>query len=118
MQTTRPSWTRSDRGWRPTMRTLRRIRRFPSPPPGGADHAKAEPRYRALRLAAVRGIPVTIAAGAHDEFIAGEHPAYLAQTIPWAKLQVLADAGHFAPWQQPQVFNRAILAFLRSAPSP
>jgi pimeloyl-ACP methyl ester carboxylesterase len=74
---------------------------------------KTDPHYQASQLAAVRGVAVTIADGAHDEFITKEHSAYLAHTIPGARLQIFADAGHFAPWQQPASFNRALLEFLR-----
>jgi pimeloyl-ACP methyl ester carboxylesterase len=73
---------------------------------------KTEPRYREAELAAIRGVAVTVADGEHDEFITDEHTAYLARVIP-ARLQILAGAGHFAPWQQTEAFNRALLEFLR-----
>lgn len=81
---------------------------------------KTQPDYSAAQLAAIRGVGVTIAAGTQDEFITPEHPAYLARTIPGARLQTFAGAGHFAPWQQPAAFNRALIAFLaeRTATKP
>lgn len=74
---------------------------------------KTQPQYKVADLAAIRGVAVTIADGAQDEFITAAHPAYLARTIPGAQLEIFPDAGHFAPWQQPAMFNQAILAFLR-----
>lgn len=71
-----------------------------------------QPDYKASDLAAIRGPAVMIAGAAHDEFIAREHQAYLARTIPGATLQMFADASHFAPWQQPDAFNRTVIAFL------
>ncbi|MGH7728869.1 MAG: alpha/beta fold hydrolase [Vulcanimicrobiaceae bacterium] len=78
---------------------------------------KTEPNYRADELAAI-GLPVAIVAGELDEFIAREHSEYLARTIPGAQLIVLPAVSHFAMLQRPAEFNRALLAFLGSAPSP
>lgn len=75
---------------------------------------KTQPRYQAAQLASIRGIPVTIGAGANDEFITKAHPVYLARIIPGAKLDVIPEAGHFAPWQHSLAFNQRILAFLET----
>lgn len=64
------------------------------------------------RLTAIEGLSVTIAAGSDDEFITPEHPEYLAKHISGARLRIIRDAGHFAPWQQPTAFNRLLLEFL------
>ncbi|WP_442678624.1 alpha/beta fold hydrolase [Sphingomonas sp. ASY06-1R] len=72
-----------------------------------------QPQYSAAQLATIRNVPVTIASGAHDEFITEAHAPYLAKVIPGARLEIFPNAGHFAPWQQSQAFNRAILAFLQ-----
>lgn len=79
---------------------------------------RTQPDHRASQLAAIRGVPVTIADGAQDEFITAAHPAYLARAIPAAKLEIFANAGHFAPWQHAATFNRALLAFLGKGGRP
>jgi len=79
---------------------------------------KTQPRYRAQQLASIRDVAVTIADGAHDEFITDVHPGYLAHAIPCAKLEIYPNAGHFAPWQNAATFNRALLAFLGLKDSP
>jgi pimeloyl-ACP methyl ester carboxylesterase len=73
---------------------------------------RSQPDYSASQLASLRGPAVMIAGGAEDEFVTAEHQAYLARVIPGAQLRLLAGSGHFAPWQQPDVFNREVIAFL------
>ena len=48
----------------------------------------------------------------HDEFIKPEHAKYLARSNPGAELILLPGVSHFAPLQRPELFNRAVLAFL------
>jgi pimeloyl-ACP methyl ester carboxylesterase len=55
---------------------------------------------------------VTIAGSADDEFILPAHFRALAKAIPSARLELFPAAGHFIPWQNPAVFNRALLRFL------
>ena len=76
-----------------------------------------QPNYSASQLAALRGPAVMIADGAEDEFVTAEHQAYLARVIPGAQLRLLPGGGHFAPWQQPDAFNRDVIAFL-GGPEP
>jgi pimeloyl-ACP methyl ester carboxylesterase len=73
---------------------------------------KTEPNYSAADLAEI-AVPVTIVHSEHDEFIKREHAEYLASTIPGAELVTLAGVSHFAPLQRPEVFNAAVLEFLR-----
>ncbi|WP_420136892.1 alpha/beta fold hydrolase [Sphingomonas sp.] len=73
----------------------------------------SEPNYKAAQLAAIRDVPITIAEGDHDEFITEAHAHYLARVIPGARLQIFPNGGHFVPWQRPQAFNQAVLAFLQ-----
>jgi pimeloyl-ACP methyl ester carboxylesterase len=73
---------------------------------------RTQPDYSAEELAAIR-VPVAIVQSEHDEFIKEEHAEYLARTIPGAKLIVLEGVSHFAPLQRPDVFNDAVLRFLR-----
>lgn len=71
-----------------------------------------EPNYTAEQLAGIK-VPVTIALGEHDEFILPDHADYLARTIPEAEFVSLPGVSHFAPLQQPDLFNRAVRAFLK-----
>jgi pimeloyl-ACP methyl ester carboxylesterase len=73
---------------------------------------KAQPNYSVRDLAEIR-VPVTIAQSEHDEFIKREHAEYLARSIPGAELVILPGVTHFAPLQRPDLFNDAMLAFLR-----
>jgi pimeloyl-ACP methyl ester carboxylesterase len=72
-----------------------------------------QPNYSASDLASI-AVPVTVAQAEHDEFIKPEHAAYIAGTIPGAKLVTLPRVSHFAPVQRPEVFNSAVLEFLES----
>lgn len=90
-----------------------------SPAPDGFDAMGAalqvmqssQPNYSADDLATI-AVPVTVAVAEHDEFIRPEHGAYLAQTIPHARLMPLPGVSHFAPVQRPALFNQAVLEFL------
>jgi pimeloyl-ACP methyl ester carboxylesterase len=75
---------------------------------------RTQPNYTAADLAAIH-VPVTIVQAEHDEFIKPEHAAYLAATIPGAKLVLLPGVSHFAPVQRPVQFTAAILDFLAPA---
>jgi pimeloyl-ACP methyl ester carboxylesterase len=73
---------------------------------------KKEPNYTTKELAAIKGSKIAIADGDHEEFIPRAHTDYLAATIPGAKLIVLPNVSHFAPWQDPTTFNNSIIRFL------
>lgn len=59
-------------------------------------------------------VPTLVLVGSKDEayFAATD---YMASKIPGARKTVLADAGHAANIDQPEVFNRAVLDFLSQA---
>lgn len=76
----------------------------------------SQPDFDRAQLATIRGPAVMIAAGAQDEFITPEHPTYLAIAVPGARLHIFGGSGHFAPWEQPEAFNRAVMGFLGPAP--
>ena len=59
--------------------------------------------------------PVMMADGDHDEVIVLDQIQEMSQLIPGAKLTVLPDTSHFALWQDPADFNRAVLDFLAPA---
>jgi pimeloyl-ACP methyl ester carboxylesterase len=63
----------------------------------------------------LRGIsaPTLIADGDHDEIIVMDQIVEMSKLIPKAKLQVFADASHFALWQDPEDFNKVLLEFLQ-----
>ncbi|MGF6769945.1 pimeloyl-ACP methyl ester carboxylesterase [Paraburkholderia sp. GAS199] len=78
-----------------------------------SEMMRTQPNYSAEDLARIH-VPVVIAHSEHDEFIKPEHAAYLAHTIPGARLRVLPGVSHFAPLQRPASFNAEILDFLQS----
>jgi pimeloyl-ACP methyl ester carboxylesterase len=92
-----------------------------SPTPGGFDAMSAglqpmqrdQPNYSAADLASIT-VPVTVAQAENDEFIKREHAEYIARTIPDARLATLPSVSHFAPVQRPEVFNAAVLEFLKA----
>jgi pimeloyl-ACP methyl ester carboxylesterase len=69
-----------------------------------------QPNYSAPELAEIN-VPVTIVQSEQEEFIKQEHAEYLAKTIPNAQYVFLNGVSHFAPLQNPKLFNEAMLAF-------
>lgn len=57
-------------------------------------------------------VPVVVADGDHDEIIFLDHIKEMALLIPNAKLVVFENASHFALWQDPESFNKALAEFL------
>ena len=53
-----------------------------------------------------------IADGAYEEAIRPEHTEELAKAIPGARLLILPDVSHFAHWQNPELYNKAVLDFI------
>ncbi len=70
-----------------------------------------EPAYNPEQLRHIT-VPTAIADGEHDEAIRRDHTEQMAQLIPDAKLVILSGVSHFAMWQQPKLFNKAVLDFL------
>ena len=56
--------------------------------------------------------PTLVADGDHDEVIVLDQIEEMAKLIPNAQLAVFKDASHFALWQDPDDFNKTLLAFL------
>jgi len=91
-----------------------------SPTPNGfADFQAAinrmwdtEPNYKAADLARI-ATPTAIVDGDHDEAILRAHTEYLARAIPGAQLILLPGVSHFAMLQDPGLFDRAMLHFLK-----
>ena len=71
----------------------------------------SQPAYTEMQLAGI-AVPFLIAAGVYEEAIDEAHTKRMAELIPGAQLLLIDNASHFAHWQQPEVVNEAILAFL------
>jgi len=65
-------------------------------------------------LADIR-VPALIVIGERDEpFMAGSR--YMANKIPDARLELIAEAGHSSNMDRPEAFNRVLIEFLRALP--
>lgn len=62
--------------------------------------------------------PTLVVSGADDPASAPEHQALIAEAIPGARLEVVADAAHLASVQQPQVVSALILDHLGAWAAP
>lgn len=90
-----------------------------SPTPSGYDAFVAaisemwstQPNFTAAELAHITA-PTTIADGEYDEAIKREHTEALAHAVPGATLLIMPRVSHFAHWQAPDEYNRAVLAFI------
>jgi pimeloyl-ACP methyl ester carboxylesterase len=71
----------------------------------------SQPDFSKEQLGAIKS-PVAISDGEHDEAIKLEHTEEMAKLIPGAKLVILPNVSHFAFWQDPEPFNKAVLDFL------
>ena len=59
-------------------------------------------------------VPTLVVVGANDKpFLPSSE--YMARKIPGAKLVLIPDAGHAANMDQPDMFNKAVIAFLKDA---
>jgi non-heme chloroperoxidase len=74
---------------------------------------RTQPDYSAADLAAIQ-VPVWSVIGERDEFIKRDHAEYIGRSIPGAVFHLLPGVSHFAPLQQPALFNASLLAFLKS----
>jgi pimeloyl-ACP methyl ester carboxylesterase len=75
----------------------------------------SQPNYTSAQLAAIQGPQIEIVDADHEEFILKQHTQYLARAIPGAKLLILTGVSHFAPLQDPDGFNKAVLDFIGGA---
>ena len=74
---------------------------------------KREPAYTDDQMRSIQA-PLLVLHGEHDEIIKKAHVERMAELVPGAQLVILPDVSHFAMWQDPAAFNRALLAFLRA----
>ncbi len=71
----------------------------------------SQPNFEEDQLRAIT-VPFMVAAGVYEEAIDEAHTKRMAELIPGAELFLIGNSSHFAHWQQPEVVNEAILAFL------
>ena len=71
-----------------------------------------EPNFTKAQLGGIE-IPVAIADDEHDEIIKAAHTKMISAEIPGAKLVFLPGMSHFAMLQNPDLFNQALIEFLR-----
>jgi non-heme chloroperoxidase len=76
---------------------------------------RSQPNWSAADLAAVTR-QVAIVSGENDEFIRQEHLQYLARTIPASTYRELEGVSHFAPIQDPELFNVFMRDFIGRLP--
>jgi pimeloyl-ACP methyl ester carboxylesterase len=86
-------------------------RDFPALSTAVGKMMKTQPNYSADDLAIISA-RVAIVAAEHDELIKREHAEYLSRSIAGARLIVLPGVSHFAPLQEPAMFNEVMLGFL------
>lgn len=72
---------------------------------------RTQPNYTSAQLAGIK-VPTLVLDGDHDEIIRQAHVKELARLIVGARLVLIPDSSHFALFQQPAAFNRAVLEFL------
>ena len=57
-------------------------------------------------------VPTLIVAGEHDTTVAHAAQQFLHRSIPNAQLLIAPDSGHATPYDQSELFNRAVLTFI------
>jgi pimeloyl-ACP methyl ester carboxylesterase len=89
------------------------------------EQVKTDPRVRytdmlacaafdaRARLGGIR-VPTLVVAGADDQVTPVAAAEEITAAIPGARLAVIADAGHQAPLEQPEAFQRAVGSFLET----
>lgn len=58
------------------------------------------------------GLPTLVVCGRQDRMTPTNLSEYLANKIPGARLELIDDAGHMVPLEQPRAFNRALRTFI------
>jgi pimeloyl-ACP methyl ester carboxylesterase len=71
-----------------------------------------QPNFTEVQLNGIT-IPTWIVDGDHDEVIKRENTEFMARAIPNAGLLLLPEVSHFAFLQDPEMFNQAVLHFLK-----
>jgi pimeloyl-ACP methyl ester carboxylesterase len=86
-----------------------------SPPNGTIAAARAmRDRQDSSDLLGSITLPTLILAGAEDALISADSQRRLAERISGARIEIVSRAGHLAPLEQPEAFNRIVQRFLDS----
>jgi len=87
-------------------------------PPEGMIAAATAMRDRHDSSALLGSItaPTLVVAGSEDALISVDSQRRLAERIPGARIEIVSRAGHLAPLEQPDAFNRIVRRFLHSLP--
>jgi pimeloyl-ACP methyl ester carboxylesterase len=70
-----------------------------------------QPDYKPEQLATIT-TPTMIVDGEYDEAIKREHTEEIARLVPGAKLLIIPGISHFGHWQNPELYNKELAAFL------
>ena len=90
----------------------RRTNTMPSSPPSARCGTRSQ-NYKPEQISKIV-TPTVIAVGEYDEAIKREHTEEIARLIPGAKLLIIPGVSHYAAWQNPELYNRELTAFLDS----
>jgi 3-oxoadipate enol-lactonase len=82
----------------------------------GALRAMASRPDRRAELSAIR-VPTLVMVGEQDVVTPPAEAQALADAIPGSRLEVIPEAGHLAPYENPAIANSVILGFLDGLPS-
>jgi 3-oxoadipate enol-lactonase len=83
-----------------------------NPPMGYAANCRGIPKFDARSELGRIATPTLVIGGEEDFSITVQQKRELAEGIPGARLVVVSDASHTLPEEQPEIFNREVLAFL------
>lgn len=86
-----------------------------APGAGRGNIPAAQPLKNRLTFAALERItrPVLLLTGGADMYSPPPVTRMFQSHVKHAELVIIPDAGHATSWEQPEAFNRAVLAFLR-----
>ena len=84
-----------------------------NPPMGYAANCRGIPAYDLTGELGRIAAPTLVVAGTEDYSITLQQKRELAERIPGARLVEVPDASHTVPEEQPELFNREVLAFMR-----
>jgi pimeloyl-ACP methyl ester carboxylesterase len=79
----------------------------------GAQRAMSS-RADSTPLLPTIAVPALVVGGAEDRITPPEELRALAAGIPGSRLELIASAGHVAPFERPAAFNHLASEFLRS----
>src|ERR1044071_4336144 len=81
-----------------------------------ARHPSPQPTRKFITYAALQGIkaPALLLTGDADRYMPPSLLRQVAKHIGGARTMVVPECGHSAYWEQPEIFNRAVLEFIRS----